>query len=165
MTTALEILDSAVKIALGALISGGAAFLVMRRTHQHDLKKAALEDKRGLLRSVAKLLGEASSALNLGTYTFEHKRVDGKADAQLLIDTLNKLSEARSLAMLSGARELETRIAQLRSAAEQLAAYYLEAGEAYAVSEANRLLVGISECWVKVSNELEAAYARLARDA
>jgi hypothetical protein len=163
--TLLEILDSAVKIGLGALISGGAAFLVMRHNHAHDRRKAALEDKRSLLRSTAKLLEEASAAVNLGTYAHEHDKANRGAGAKSLVDAVNKLTEARSLAMLSGERELQERLARLRGAAEQLAGYYLEAGDAYSIADANRLLVGVSDCWAPVHAALESAYKRLAGDA
>jgi hypothetical protein len=163
--TYLDVVDSAVKIGLGALISGGAAFLVMRHNHAHDRKKAALEDKRSLLRSAAKLLEEASAAVNLGTYAHEHDQTNRGAGTKSLVDAVNKLTEARSLAMLSGERELQDRLARLRAAAEHLAGYYLEAGDGYSVSEANRLLVSVSECWAPVHAALESAYRRLAGDA
>lgn len=51
--TALEILDTAVKIGLGALIAGFAAYFLAKLNHRQDLEKDSLKRRRELLEKVA----------------------------------------------------------------------------------------------------------------
>ena len=165
MTTTLEIVDSAVKIGLGALITAAAGLLVSTRAQRHELRKSTREDRRGLLRSAAKLLEEATAAANLATYVLAHVP-DGKGDSTKgLVEAINKLNEARSLSVLSGARVLSIEIAKLRGNFEALCAYLLSAGENYSIPEANRLVNRLNESWPLIYAELEAQYAKVQSDA
>lgn len=158
MTTALEILDSAVKIGLGALVTAVAAHAAAAAARRHERRKTADEDRRGLLRSAANLLEQATAAANLATYAFAHVP-DRKADsAKHLVDAINKLNEARSLAVLSGARELAAQIATLRGAHEALCGYFLSTGENYSIPRANELIAELNESWPRIYAGLETAY-------
>ncbi len=53
MVTHLEIIDSAVKIGLGALIAACSAYLLARQSHSRELEKDHIRRKRELLESVA----------------------------------------------------------------------------------------------------------------
>lgn len=158
MTTALEILDSAVKIGLGALVTAIAGWAAAAAARRHELRKTAAEDSRGLLRSAANLLEQATAAANLATYAFAHVP-DRKADsAKHLVDAINKLNEARSLAVLSGARELAAEIAKLRGAHEALCGYFLATGDNYSIPRANELIAQLNESWPRIYAGLETAY-------
>jgi hypothetical protein len=165
MATTFEIVDSAVKIGLGALISALAGLLVSSRSQRHEIRKAANDDRRNLLRSAAKLLEEATGAANLATYLLAHVPDQKRDSTRGLVDAINKLNEARSLAVLSGARALSTDIASLRGGFETLCGYLLAAGEDYSIAEANRLVSALNEFWPRIYSQLEAEYARTQGDA
>ena len=50
MTTTLDIIDTAVKIGLGAAISGITAYFIGKAKQRHGLKKDMLFDKNELLK-------------------------------------------------------------------------------------------------------------------
>jgi hypothetical protein len=62
MVTPLEILDSAMKIGLGALISGTAAFLIARLNHTRDIEKTRANRRRELLEEIAEKAEKFNSA-------------------------------------------------------------------------------------------------------
>jgi hypothetical protein len=165
MTTAFEILDSAVKIGLGALISAVSGLFVSSRMRRHELRKATNDDRRSLLRAAAKLVEEATGAANLATYVLANVP-DGKGTSTRgLVEAINKLNEARSLAVLSGARELSTEIATLRGGIESLCRYLLAVGESYSIDEANRLVSVLNKSWPIIYSQFEAEYAKAQSDA
>jgi hypothetical protein len=53
MVTSIEIVDTAIKIGLGALISGFGAYLVAKLNHNKDAEKARIQRRRELLEAVA----------------------------------------------------------------------------------------------------------------
>ena len=165
MPTAFEIVDSAVKIGLGAFISAIATYFVTAKNHAHEIRKTAREDKRELLRSIAKTLEEATATMNLATHAYEHEP-ESRPDAQKkLIDALNRIGSAKSLALLSGSKKLFVAVEDLRSSAEAIAAYYLRHGDHYAVKDANGLISRMNSAWPAVYAELERAYAETHGDA
>jgi hypothetical protein len=165
MTSTLEILDSAVKIGLGALITAVSGLVVSSRSQRHELRKAANDDRRGLLRAAAKLVEEATGATNLATYVLANVP-DGKGESTRgLIEAINKLNEARSLAVLSGARVLSTEIATLRGGIESLCRYLLATGMDYSIPESNRLVSELNKSWPIIYSQFEAEYAKAQSDA
>jgi len=158
MTTPLEILDSAVKIGLGALISGVATYLITSRNHAHEFRKAADQDRRELLREAATLIEEATGSVNLATYALEHAPDSRAASEKSLIEAINKIGRAKSLTVLLGRKELVAAIGCLATCVTSLTSYYLDSGEHYRIPQANELLAAINESLPKVYSELEAAY-------
>ena len=165
MTTTLEIIDSAVKIGLGAIISGVATYLVTRKNHEHELRKAEHEDRRGLLRTAARLLEEATSLVNQGTYGVQLGDTEAMAGARQLIDAINKLGEAKSIAVLLGIKKLNDAVTELRGGVVELANYVGPLAETKDPRQLNKLLVKINEHWPAIHAELESAYAKVAGDA
>jgi hypothetical protein len=53
MVTPIEIIDTAVKIGLGALISGVTAYLIARLNHNREMEKARAIRRRELLETIA----------------------------------------------------------------------------------------------------------------
>lgn len=165
MTTALEVIDSAVKIGLGALITAAAGYFALARSHRHEVSKATNEDRRSLLRTAAGFLEQATALANLATYAFAHVPDDANSSTKHLVEAINKLGEARSLAVLSGSKQLAEDIANLRSAMEGLCGYFLSTGDSYSVSVANAKIATLNECWPRIYAELERAYDRTHNDA
>ncbi|HEY6095700.1 MAG TPA: hypothetical protein VIU93_12185 [Gallionellaceae bacterium] len=50
MVTELEIIDTAVKVGLGAAISGVTTYLVTMRIHKHEVRKDLRKEKTELLK-------------------------------------------------------------------------------------------------------------------
>ena len=165
MTTLLEIVDSAVKIGLGALVSGVATYLVTRKNHEHDLRKTAREDRRALIRSAARLLEEATTLLNQGTYGIQRGNGEAIAGAKCLIDALNKLGEAKSLAVLLGMRKLSTAVTDARAGVVELAHYVGPDARRQDPNEINRLIALVNESWPTIHAELESAYTKVSSEA
>ena len=165
MATALEVIDSAVKIGLGASITAVAGYLALSRSHRNEVRKAANEDRRSLLRTAAGLLEQATALVNLATYTFAHVPDGTSSNTKQLVEAINKLGEARSLAVLSGARQLADEIANLRTAMEGLCGYFLSTGDNYSITDANAMILKINEHWPLIYAELERAYSRTHGDA
>ncbi len=165
MTTAFEIIDSAVKIGLGALVSGLSTYMVTRKNHRHEIRKASRDDRRGLIRNAARLLEEASTCLNQGTYGIQLGESEAIAGAKQLIDAINKLGEAKSITILLGERKLSSAISDLRAGVVELAHYVGPEAKGQDPREINRLLGRMNEIWPTIHSQLESAYARVAGDA
>jgi hypothetical protein len=56
MATPIDVLDTAVKIGLGALISGIAAYLVAKLNHDRDIEKSRITRRRESLEDIAERL-------------------------------------------------------------------------------------------------------------
>ena len=103
--------------------------------------------------------------MNLATYTYEHDVAARESSRKLLIDAINQLGEAKSLAALSGQKSLRSNIEKIRRTTEALAGYYLRGPDVYSAHEANRFINDINEVWPSIYQELESAYARTEGDA
>jgi hypothetical protein len=161
MTTALEIIDSAVKIGLGALVSGVATYLVTRKNHEHELRKTAREDRRTLIRSAARLLEEATTLLNQATYGIQRGDAEAVAGAKQLVDVINKLGEAKSIAILLGIRNLSSAVTDLRAGVVELAHYVGPEATGHDPREMNKLVAQMNDSWPPIHAELEVAYAKV----
>lgn len=74
-TELLSIIDTAVKIGLGALISGIATYWVTKLNHENDIAKTKLKRQRELIEEIAAQTEEFSSAtLKYWAYLVEHVR-------------------------------------------------------------------------------------------
>ena len=62
MVTQLEIIDTAIKIGLGALISGIAAFLIARLNHNKEIEKIRANRRRELLEEIAEKVEKFNTA-------------------------------------------------------------------------------------------------------
>ena len=62
--TVLEVIDTAVKIGLGAFIAGAASFALNRQKHLHDQKVKSSDEARQLLREIALKLESVESHYN-----------------------------------------------------------------------------------------------------
>lgn len=60
-TEILDIVDTAVKVGIGALISGVTTFYITTKGQEHDLKKLSLTEKVSLLKSAIEYFEDGSS--------------------------------------------------------------------------------------------------------
>lgn len=115
--TMLDIVDTAVKIGLGALISGIATYSVTKLNHDKDIEKSKQNRKRELLEEISSQAEDFStSVLKYWAYMVEHvryverekdapedlkERIDGAAKE--LFDKFTHLSSAEGKLILIGA--------------------------------------------------------------
>ncbi|WP_198329480.1 hypothetical protein [Psychrobacter cibarius] len=112
--TWIEVVDSAVKIGLGALIAGVIAFLLSSTQHRNELKKAKIECEFEMLKEVAEKVENFNSiTLNYWAFATDWRRrlvldsslpkSNGLLDAQnKLFDSFSELTKAESLLLLFG---------------------------------------------------------------
>lgn len=112
----LSIVDTAVKIGLGALISGVATYWVTKLNHENDIAKTKLKRQRELLEEIAGQAEEFSNAvLKYWAYMVEHVRyaerkktaaenlpIRIKAAEAELFDKFSQLSSAEGKLILLG---------------------------------------------------------------
>ncbi|EJA7342773.1 TPA: hypothetical protein JG809_004845 [Vibrio parahaemolyticus] len=119
--TIYDIIDTAVKIGLGALISGVATYSVTRLNHDKDIEKAKQTRKRELLEDISSQTEEFSnSVLKYWAYMVEHVRYierDKQAPEDLeprienaakdLFEKFSHLSSAEGKLILLGANKAQ----------------------------------------------------------
>lgn len=64
MTTELDIVDTIVKIGLGAIISGISTYMVSKKSHSHEMEIDFTRYKRNTLIEISNLIDEASNLRN-----------------------------------------------------------------------------------------------------
>ena len=120
-TEILDIVDTAVKIGLGALISGLATYGVTKLNHDKDIEKSKLKRQRELLEEIASQTEEFSNVvLKYWAYMVEHVRYvernkEGPEDlesriesaARELFEKFSKLSSAEGKLILLGATKAQ----------------------------------------------------------
>ena len=112
--TWIEVVDSAVKIGLGALIAGVIAFLLSTTQHRNELKKVKVEREFEMLKEVAeKAENFNQTALKYWSLSSDWRRrlaIDGSMEkpSELSIaqneffDSFKELTKAESLLLLFG---------------------------------------------------------------
>ncbi|WP_201548738.1 hypothetical protein [Psychrobacter sp. Pi2-1] len=115
--TWIEVADSAVKIGLGALITGIIAFVLSTIQHRNDRKKAKVAREFEMLKEVAgkvetfnrvslrywaNITDWRARSLLSGIYTKPEKLIDSQ---NALYDSFSELTEAESLLLLFGYEE------------------------------------------------------------
>jgi hypothetical protein len=68
MTTLIDILDTAIKIGLGASIAGLSSYALSRRNHLHENQKRSTEDRKSLSKEVALKIENAKSKTDASAY-------------------------------------------------------------------------------------------------
>ena len=117
----MEVVDSAVKIGLGALIAGVSSLLLSRSQHQRDLSKAKIEREFSILRDVAEqterftqtalrywsLAGD-SHRLRRGSNTLSAKKESDLAKtSSALFDIFHELTSSEAKLLLLGKRDAQ----------------------------------------------------------
>ena len=118
----IEVVDSAVKIGLGALIAGVITFLLSSTQHRNELKKAKVEREFEMLKTVAEKVENFNSiTLNYWAFATDWRRrlildsslpkSNGFLDAQnKLFDSFSELTKAESLLLLFGYSSAQTKL-------------------------------------------------------
>jgi hypothetical protein len=137
--TWLEIVDSAVKIGLGALIAGGSGWLLARGQYSHELRKTKVSREFELLKDIAEKVERFThSALKYWAISADwHRARRANPDApksETLLSTqkelfgrFNELTSAEAFLLLLGQKAAQ---AQLRAYGEHVMTYRRAASRA-----------------------------------
>lgn len=122
MTTTLEIIDSAVKIGIGALISGVTAYWASVAKSKNELKKSLQDDRRDLLRQIAIEVGKSDDSISEYmhiTHIPDHSLIPIQLAEKrnLLLQSIKHSNTATSLASLVSHEDL---FLKLRAYAESV---------------------------------------------
>lgn len=130
--TWIEIVDSAVKIGLGALIASASALLLARSQYSHDLRKSKVSREFDLLKDIAEKVERFThSALKYWAISADWHRArrvdpDAKKSENLLsaqnelFGKFNELTSAEALLLLLGHKIAQQ---QLRAYGDHVMAY------------------------------------------
>lgn len=101
MVTTIEVIDTAVKVGLGAIISGCAAYWVARLNHVKEIEKDRLQRRRELLEGIAEQVEEFNqNALKYwAVLSDDTKRPDVNTE---LLGSFKELTSAESKLLLLG---------------------------------------------------------------
>ncbi len=108
MTTILDIIDTAVKIGLGASIAGVASFMLAKRNNNHEERKMHKQDRKNITKEIAMKLEKVESITNEVVYFF-HIQEFGSAK-KALIPASEEINSAVALSNILGQDELVTAV-------------------------------------------------------
>lgn len=154
--TGLEIIDTAVKIGLGGMISGIATFLVTRKSHHHELEKLARADKKELIREISIMLEEGTSNLNRGIHQYGIE--DSPENLALILESKNLINKAKALTTMSGEDELFEEIQNYSESITKLYTALNYGNGNYDEKECNKIIKEINMHWVNIYPLLSSAY-------
>ena len=120
--TLLEVVDSAVKIGLGAIIAGISALLLSRSQHHRDLKKAKVDREFEILKDVAEqterftqaslrywsLASDFHRVKRSGKSLSDRKEKDLADSKAALYDIYHELTSSEAKLLLLGKRDAQT---------------------------------------------------------
>ncbi|MDP5239756.1 hypothetical protein Q9Q94_09450 [Uliginosibacterium sp. 31-16] len=112
MVSYLEIIDSAVKIGLGALIAAFSSYLLAKHNHSRDLEKDHIRRKRELLESVAEQV-EGFTHLSLRYWAFIGDWIRSKRDSRSMSENRSKDLERTRDALFDSFKEVTSGEAKL----------------------------------------------------
>lgn len=139
--TWLEIIDSAVKIGLGALIAGASAWFLARGQYSHDLRKNKVSREFELLKDIAEKVERFThSALKYWAISADwHRARRSNPDAvktenllstqKELFGRFNELTSAEAFLLLLGQKAAQ---AQLRAYGEHVMVYRRSVSRSFA---------------------------------
>jgi|TARA_B110000091_G_C13784381_1_gene462631 hypothetical protein len=92
-----EIIDTSIKIGLGALITGISAFYLNRQKHNHELTKATNAELRSTMKEMITYIENSETLVNRFTATVDK---DDIGDIELLVNAEHEAYQARGLSHL-----------------------------------------------------------------
>ncbi|SHL24801.1 hypothetical protein [Phytopseudomonas punonensis] len=164
MVTTLEIIDSAIKIGLGAIISGITMFVVTNKNQRHELFKMARDDRKNLLREISSKLEEASAALNRGIHSYSGINGDNPDGLKLILESYITINQAKAIASLSGANKLFKEVEIYSNSVLDLYLYTRDNRDLDS-DKANDLVLKMNTSWEKMHPLLAEAYEAVVKSA
>jgi hypothetical protein len=168
MVTPIEVLDTAVKIGLGALISGAAAYLIATLNHRKDIEKAHAYRRRELLEGVAEqienftyltlkywaLTGEQADYLRSNTQPPELRLAEWRRVREELTDAFRELTSAEAKLLLLGEGEAQMLLRDYGNCVTEFRSETFDGGKTLSQSD-------VKERRVKILSKREALFHSL----
>jgi hypothetical protein len=98
----IEVIDTVVKIGLGAIISGVATHKLARLNFDYDLRKKNIESNIILIKELSIKLEHAEALLNEATHSYFSDETGANFNAVPIIDAAKLVYESRAIANLLG---------------------------------------------------------------
>lgn len=114
MTTSLEIIDTAVKIGLGVLITAISTYVINKRAQRHELRKLRIQEATQLLRECMSKLDRAGTLINQANQqafsqsqaVLKGPTLDTQKPLDDVLTAFNDVKDARSICYLLNHKEL-----------------------------------------------------------
>jgi hypothetical protein len=112
--TYLEIIDTSVKVGLGALISGLTVYFTSRKSHSHELNLNRINSKKEMVMQCVSKINKSTSLFytalqNIYSVCYANEffsLIHFNEEFENMIKALDNSRDARSLAYLAGEKEL-----------------------------------------------------------
>ena len=131
--TVLDIIDTAVKIGLGAIISGVATYIVSHQKHRSELKSEVRERKTQLLKECSLKYMQSITLNNQASRSIRLERIQGNKNQEKLFEFIHEIEisynlakEASSIASLIGEAGLAKNIDMYAKIIEEKEFHYEE---------------------------------------
>ena len=131
----IEVVDTAVKIGLGALITGIATHMLASRNFKNDLRKKNVENNLILIKELSIKLEHAEALLNEGTHSYYLEETGADFSATPIIDAAKLVYESRAMANLLGEVSLTKGIGELAKIFDEIYNEFCEVNNHGTVSE------------------------------
>lgn len=171
--TWIDVVDSAVKIAAGALIAGGLTFITSKSRQNHEARKTRFEQELAILREVVGRVEESSDFLN--DYSHLSRSISlpsgaeqAKKNSELVMSGYKTMGKAQGLAYLIGQTQLS---AVLDNMCKSLLEFYyfvseelpnVDIDEAHEkLAQAKRKLESINKNMEELRGEVTNAYSNI----
>ena len=166
----LEIFDTAVKIGLGALISGASAYFLSLSKYNKEKEKDKRDNTMNLIKEIALNIHGANHKLSEAAHPFWHQAVKKEPDKyaesirqsiNLLLESLSLISQAEAMTCLVNVKVLRDHLKTLGKSINEIyeitASVNLFANEEK-INEINTKLENIDSIFEKCFDELGASY-------
>jgi hypothetical protein len=149
-----DLIDTTIKIGLGALIAGISAYFLAIRNHNNELRKIFVEEKRSLIKELAFKIEEIESELNKAILHFH--RNDLSSSTAAMVPVSQNAYSARAISNLIGSMDLIEDLENICVTTENI--YVALASEQYEINELDKLIENIKERKMATYPHIRTAY-------
>jgi len=157
MTTTLDIIDTAVKIGLGALISGITTYLVTGRNIRQEKTKAEADYSRDILKELSLAMEQSTSLLNEFVHTVSVTNEANENSTALLFKSKNSGTHSEALAILIGCTELAQKISAYHNHINELISEFYDLKH-YNLDKCTEIVDQINSTRDEIPSLISAAY-------
>ncbi len=157
MVTTIEVIDTAVKVGLGAIISGAAAYWVARLNHVKGIEKDKLQRRRELLESVAEQAEKfTQNALRYwAVLSDDTKRSEANSD---LLESFRELTSAESKLLLLGEQNCQKLLREYGEYVKTFREEFISEGKKISEEQQREIRLNILDKRAALFNSLSAVY-------
>jgi len=166
MTTWIEVIDTAVKIGLGAAISGIATYKVTKLKFESERKYSTSVRDSEILEDIAARIDKAGSLIRQSTHELEKQnKLGAETDIKDVMDLLKQcydtLDTAAAYSNLLGEDSLTSAIRETRKEFESYYYYVFGNNSKLEYEKMNNLIANMLNKFEKVSPELKSVYQKI----